>query len=258
MKLGLITDKNWRDVEPEHGVLKRTVVYGSPEAHEHGLRPFADAKPELIPWDDMEERINEAIAKKQMPMHYLDDFGAQPHNQGRTNFCWNYGLALTMEAQRLIQHLSGRRLGGPSLGWLVGWKNRGYYLAATIKGAIERGIASSEFVPDGVYTSDTFKADWQDDALNNRPLEFTDCDPTQGERFMAQQVASLLCQGDPVYDAFNWWRHALTCMGVFWDTRYKYNLRWIAYNSHGDGRIEMTGSKGVPDEAYAPRLVTHS
>jgi hypothetical protein len=47
-------------------------------------------------------------------------------------------------------------------------------------------------------------------------------------------------------------------MGVVWDTRYKHNLKWIAYNSHGDGRIEMTGSKGVPDEAYAPRLVTHS
>ncbi len=257
MKLGLITDDNWRDVEPEHGVLERTVVYGSPEAVEHGLRPFADAKPELIPWDDMEERINEANAKKQMPMHYLEDADAQPHNQARTNLCWNYGLALTLEALRLMQHLSYRRLGGPSLGWLVGWKNRGYYLAATIKGAIERGIASAWFVPDGVYTPATFKEGWEDDALNNRPLEFTDTDRTS-ERFMAQQCASLLVQGNPLYIAFNWWGHALTHMGVIWDTRYKHNLRWIAYNSHGDGRIEMTGSKGVPDEAYAPRLVTHS
>jgi hypothetical protein len=102
------------------------------------------------------------------------------------------------------------------------------------------------------------KDGFADDALNNRPLEFTDCDPTKGERFMAQQCASLLCQGDPIYNAFNWWGHSLTDMGVVWDTRYKHNLKWIAYNSHGDGRIEMTGSKGVPDEAYAPRLVTHS
>ncbi len=257
MKLGLITDENWRDVERVGGVKPRKGIYARREAKDHGLVPCADAKPELIPWDDMEERINEANAKKQMPMHYLDDFDAQPHNQGRTNFCWNYGLAMTMEAQRLIQHLPYRRLGGPSLGWIVGWKNRGGYLTATIKGAIERGIASSEFIPDGVYTPATFKDGWEDDALNNRPLEFTDTDRSS-ERFMAQQCASLLVQGEPLYVAFNWWSHALTDMGVIWDTGYKYNLRWVAYNSHGDGRIEMTGSKGVPDEAYAPRLVTHS
>jgi hypothetical protein len=120
-KLYLITDDNWRDVEPEQGIRERKVIYASREAKDCGLVPFGEAKPELIPWSDMEERITEANAKKQMPMHYLESVEAKPHNQGRTNFCWAYGLSLTMEALRLIQALKYRRLGPSSLGWVVGW-----------------------------------------------------------------------------------------------------------------------------------------
>jgi len=39
-------------------------------------------------------------------------------------------------------------------------------------------------------------------------------------------------------------------VGVRWTEGERYNLTWQAWNSHGDGLIELTGSRGVPDEAY--------
>jgi len=252
----LITDDNWRDVQPEHGIVERVIPYGTDAAAAHGLVTFDDLDV-LIPWDDMEERINEANAKKQMPIHHLEAAGALAHNQSRTNYCWAYGLAQCLEALRLTTALPYVRLGPASLGWLVNWRNQGNYLISAIKGAAERGIASAEFVKDGTTDPRTFKEGWKEDALKHKPVEFTDTNRTS-ERFMAQQCASLLVAGLPLYIAFNWWRHALAGMGVVWDTRYKYNLRWIDWNSHGDGRIEMTGSRGVPSEAYAPRTVTYA
>jgi len=78
------------------------------------------------------------------------------------------------------------------------------------------------------------------------------------EREQVRHCVSLLLAGNPLYIAYNWWSHALMMAGVEWDESAKYNLRWIAINSHGDGRIELTGSRGVPDEAYAPRSCTFS
>ena len=158
---------------------------------------------------------------------------------------------------RLLENQAGKRLGPASLGWLVNWGNKGYYLSETIAGAHERGVASAEFVRDGIYNPDLFKVGWQDDALNHKPHECTDTDRSS-EKYMAQQCASLLVTGLPLYVAYNWWGPALAKVGVVWDETVKYNLRWIDWNSHGDGRIEKTGSRGVPDEAYAPRLSTYS
>ncbi len=253
----IITDANWREVPQEYGVLPRHVAYGSPDAREHGMTPFSDTPDQLIPWDEMKERINLANERRQMPIHYLEDVNAQPHSQGGTNFCWAYGITACVEALRPMENQPFLRLGAASLGWLVGWRNRGYYLSATVKGAAERGIARADLVPDATYNRRDFEAGWEDDALNQKPHEFTDLDRSS-EKLMAQQCASMLVAGLPLYIAFNWWSHAIAGMGVVWDESEKHNLRWINWNSHGDGRIEMTGSRGVPDEAYAVRVTTVS
>ena len=238
MSIRLITDDNWREAPQQYGILPRHLTYGSDEARESGLTPFSDKPDQLISWDDMKERINEANERRQMPIHYLEASEAQPHSQGRTNYCWAYGIAMCLEALRPMQNQTYLRLGPASLGWAVGWRNRGYYLAATIKAAMERGIARSELVPDGTNDQAKFELGWRDDALNQKPHEFTDLDRSS-EIFMAQQCASMLVFGCPNYVAYNWWGHALAQVGVVWDTSCKYNLRWINWNSHGDGRIEM-------------------
>jgi hypothetical protein len=253
----IITDQNWQDAPQQYGILPRYLTYGSPEAREHGLTPFADNLDALIPWDEMKERVNLANERRQMPIHYLEACKAKPHSQGGTNYCWAYGLAMCLEALRPMESQEYCRLGPASLGWAVGWRNRGYYLSATIRAAMERGIAKAIYVPDATNDRREFTPGWEGDALNHKPHEFTDTDRSS-EKFMAQQCASLLVAGLPLYLAFNWWGHAIAGMGVEWDESEKHNLRWINWNSHSDGRIEMTGSRGVPDEAYAVRVTTVS
>jgi len=252
-----ITDKNWRDASQQYGILPRHLSYGSPEARACGMTPFADDLDRLIPWDEMKERVNLANERQQMPIHYLEANNATAHNQGPTNYCWAYGLAMCIEALRPMEFQAYHRLGPASLGWIVGWKNRGNYLSSAIRGAMERGIAKSIFVPDGTTSYRDFEPEWEDDGLNHKPLEFTDLDRSS-EEFMAQQCASMLVAGCPIYEAFNWWGHALARVGVVWDEKEKHNLRWIDWNSHNDGRMEMTGSRGVPDEGYAVRVTTVS
>ncbi len=252
-----IDDDNWRDLLPENGIIKRTILYGSPAARAAGMVPIEDTLDVLIPWDDMEERITEANRRRQMPIHYLEAANHAPHSQGRTNYCWAYGITLCIEVLRLMENQPYRRLGPASLGWLVSWRNRGNYLASAIQGVWERGVASAEFVKDGTTNHRTFKEGWEADALKHKLHEWTDTDSSDPE-YMAQQCASLLVGGLPLYEAFNWWSHALARVGVVWDPHERYNLRWIDWNSHSDGRIEMTGLRGIPDEAYAPRVSTVS
>jgi hypothetical protein len=158
-----------------------------------------------------------------------------------------------------------RRLAPATLGWLVGWKNRGNYLTSAIEGARERGISSSVFARDGTTDQRTFKAGWEKDALQNRPLEWFDTigvdSRRRNEREQVQHCVSLLLEpggGSPLYSALRWWNHSLDVVGLQWDERETYGLVWQYWNSHGDGLIELTGSRGVPDEAYAPRVATFS
>jgi len=250
----LITDQNWQLASQQYGVLPRFIEYGSDQAIRRGLYPLGDYPDKLIPEDEWKERIAEANEKKIFPIHYFQEFGVPAKSQTPTNFCWAYGMTSTVEAVRILENQPYRRLAPATLGWLVNWKNAGYYLTETIVGAAKRGIASSEFAPDGVYTTAKFKDGWEQDALNNKPSEWFDLQKSN----MVKHAVSLLLIGVPLYIAYNWWGHALMMAGVEWAEGELHNLKWIAWNSHGDGKIELTGSKGVPDEAYGPRSSTYN
>jgi len=258
----LITDKNWQQVTKEQGVLPRFLQYGSSEAMSQKIMPVGEQPDKLVPKDEWKERINEANRLRMFPIHYFETFGVEKKNQARTNFCWSYGLTSCVESVRLYENQLYRRLAPATLGWLVGWRNQGYWCSEAIKGAFNKGIASSEFAADGVYSSRGFKDGWMEDRKRHKPLEWFDTigvdNRRRDEEEQVAQCVSLLLTPSPLYIAYNWWSHALMMAGLEWDETAKYNLRWVAWNSHNDGRIELTGSRGVPDEAYAPRLTTHS
>ncbi len=253
----LITDGNWQDVRQEYGVLPRFIAYGSDEALQRGMKPLGDYPDMLIPEDEWKERIAEANEKKTMPMHHFEAAGAPAKQQGSTNYCWAYGMTSTVEAMRLAEGQPWRRLAPATLGWLVNFRNAGYYLSETIRGASERGIASSDFAGDGTTNERSFKSGWKEDALRHKPSEWFDTDRSS-EKLMVRHCVSLLLTGLPLYIAYNWWSHALMMAAVEWDESQRNNLKWIAWNSHGDGRIELTGSRGVPDEAYGTRSTVFS
>ena len=250
----LINDRNWQQQPQQFGVLPRFIDYGSPEALARGIHPLEDYPDFVVPEDEWKERIQEAHKKKAFPIHHFEASDVPAKSQGSTSFCWAYSMASAVEGCRLLEAQPYCRLAPATLGWLVDWRNAGYYLSETINGAGQRGIASSEFAPDGVYTTKQFKDGWEADALKHKPLEWFDTRKAD----MVKHCVSLLLAGLPLYVALNWWSHALAVLAVEWDENELHNLRWVYWNSHGDGRIEMVGRKGIPDEAYAVGSSTFS
>lgn len=258
----LITDQNWQQVTKGCGVLPRFLQYGSPAAVACRLHPVGEQPDKLVPKDQWKERILEAHAKKMFPIYHFEKAQVKKKDQGWTNWCWAYGLASSLEAVRLLEGQPYRRLAPATLGWLVNWKNQGHWLSEAIAGAAQRGIASSEFADDTITNPRLFKPGWEQDALRHKPLEWFDTvgmdNRRRNEEEQVHQCVSLLLTPSPLYVAYWWWSHALMLGALEWDEREKHNLRWVALNSHNDGWIELSGSRGVPDESYAPRSSTFS
>ena len=120
------------------------------------------------------------------------------------------------------------------------------------------GIASFEYAKDGTTNKNTFKPGWQANRVKYKPHEWWD---TVGKSFskkgMLRQCVSLILNGLPGYIAYNWWGHALELVGLNWDESLQNNVAWVLRNSHDENDvIELTGSRGVPDEAYGVRAVS--
>ena len=146
-----------------------------------------------------------------------------------------------------------------SLGWLVNWREEGYFLDRTIQGAKERGIASAAVAPMSFNPRDhaQWPAGWEQDALNYRALEWWDTDRAAGVVKMIAQCLAILATGTPLYIAYNWWSHALECVGMRWNASKTNGIVWTIKNSHNEEDvIELADSKGVPDEAYGVRSVS--
>lgn len=254
----VIGDYNWSTIPRERGILPRFIRYGSQCARRQGLRPIHDFPDLLIPEDEWKGRIQQATEHKVMPVFYFRDAGVLAKSQGRTNWCWAYGITSALESVQLVENQPHVRLAPATLGWTVGWHNVANWCSDAIAAVAERGVASSVYAKDGITNPKLFEKGWEEDARNYKLSEWFDVETHRTEKETVKQCVSLLLTGLPLYVAYNWWGHALAIIGIEWDEAEKYNLRWIGWNSHGDGEIVLTGSRGVPDEAYAPRSSTFS
>lgn len=251
-------DSNYRDLlrDPatENGIrqyLPRRTVCGSAEAMGMGLAPVLDY-PDMLPDPkDFKEIIAYCHEKKIFPMYHRQASGLnmKPYQNGY-GFCWSYGAIACMEQTRAVEGQAPVKLGPFSLGWLVNWRNQGYYLDRTIAALRDRGAAPESFCPEYVLEPQKFKVGWEQEALKYRLLGTWDTRRSEGTVKMIQQALAILKTGRPGYIAYDWWGHALQCAGLVWDESQPNNVGWALFNSHKDGLIELAGSRGVPDEFY--------
>ena len=233
------------------GAFPRRTVYGRAP----GLIPVGELMPDkLIQPSDYKEMIAECHADELFPLYHQRESWAPPGiawEQDGLNYCWAWGCTAALMDLRSREGRATVHLSPVSLGWTVNWRNDGNYLESAIGGLRERGVCSMEFTPDPYsLRPNRFKAGWEADALKYRLGEVWDCDPQK----MIQHALTILATGTPLYIAYNWWGHALECVGLRWDERELNNVVWIIRNSHGeDDVIELTGTRGVPDEAYGLR-----
>ena len=254
-------DSNWKNLivppKTEDGSpqwFRRRTRYASPEAAALGLVPLEAYPDQVITWDKVPETIERCHAEKVFPLYHLHKYLWKPEDwyQDGYGYCWAYGLTAAVALARAVEGQPTVRLSPTSLGWLVGWRNRGYYCDEAIAGARSRGIAPVDYCPELVLDIKKFKPGWETEALKYRPLEWWDVNTGRDSKTTIQQALSILATGRALYVAYNWWGHALCCVGMKWEG----GAVWQLWNSHGDGVIEIAGSRGVPDEAYGVRATS--
>jgi len=238
--------------------LPRVTTYGSRAATDNGLLPTLALRNDLYEPDDYKLVIHDCHRETIFPRYHQarSKWAAAGWNQGHYGYCWAYGLtAATMDCIEAEGH-PPVRLAPFSLGWMVKWKNTGYYCDSAIIGARQRGIASADSVPEYNLEPRSFKQGWETDALKYRPLEWWDTKNDTPDS-MTSQCLTILATGRPCYVNWYWWGHAAELVAMDWDESLAYPVTLIVRNSHAEtDLIELTGHRGIPDEAYGIRTVS--
>lgn len=222
-----------------------------------GIVPI-EARPDvLVQPDQYKEVIAHCHEQQIFPMYHQQATWAPEGFKSYQNgigYCWTWSGTATLLDVRALEGLETVLLVPVSMGYLVGWKDRGNYLESFIQGARNDGI-----VPiigdqkEGFNSLNRSSSYWNKfDSLRGdyRLDEVWDTDPSSTAR-MIQHCLSILAYGRPLYIAYNWWGHALELVGLLWDESQPNNLVWVIRNSHGETTfIELTGSRGIPSEAY--------
>lgn len=249
--------KPWNTDNGFPQALPRRSRYG---AAEHlGLVPLEDDL-ELVPEDSIKEVIEECHREKLFPMYHQAKTWAPDGyrwNQDGLPYCWAWGCTACVMDARAVEGQETVQLAPVTLGWLVGWRDRGYFLDETLNGARQRGIAPAEYVPNPHNNSPaSFKSGWEKAALDYRPTEWWET--RQGDNMLKiRQALTILRAARSLYVALAWWGHALSICGMEWDESSSTNITWLYRNSHNeDSLIRLKDSKGVPSEFYGLRAAS--
>ncbi len=257
-------DRNYQELLARHPVtedggpqfLPRRSIYGQASALNLGLAPIHDFPDVLIKWEDRKEIILDCIARQVFARYHQAASGVfdAGWNQNGLGYCWAFGLTAATMGCRAVEGKPAVRLAPTGLGWLVGWKNRGFFCDEAIAAAAEKGIPSAEFIQGISIKPSEFKAGWEKNGLLYRPTGWWDTRRDDGDVEMIRQCLSVLATGRPGYCGYNWWGHALEIVGMEWDEKQPNGIVWILRNSHNESDvIALTGEKGVPDEFYGVR-----
>ena len=237
-------------LKPDPGVMEylpRVEEYGSPEAIEMGLEPVEAVPDMLISPSDYKDAVALAHETKVMPVHHAHVWRppGYRYNQDGIGYCWTWGGTGCLMTCRAAENRPLVKLAPVSMGYLVGWANRGNYLSSFMRGAREQGICPA---PDGNMNNSNRTANYWNSVGQREKYRLDKVWDTRANA-MTQHCISILCYGRSLYIAYNWWGHAVELVGV------KYNgntMEWIISNSHNEAdTIVLTGSRAVPSEAYA-------
>lgn len=232
-------------IEPQ--ALPRREQYGSPEALAMGLEPVESRPDVLLQPDQYVDAVKDAHDKQTLPLYHMyASWRPQGfrYNQDGIGYCWTWSGTGCMMTTRALEDKDTVLLAPVSMGYLVGWANRGNYLGSYIQGARDQGVCPA--TDKGVNDLTRSVAYWTNVGQREKYRLDQVWDTSPGA--MTQHCLSILCYGRSLYIAYNWWGHAVECVGVKYDGS---TLQWLISNSHNeDDVIILTGSRAIPSEAY--------
>ena len=233
-------------------VYPRQNYYGEPDAVAAGLEPVEAVPDVLLQPDQYEDALKEAHELQTLPIYHAQHTWrpvGYRYSQNGLNYCWGWSLAGAGMTCRAMEDKETVKLAPVSMGYLVGWKNRGNHLQSGIKGFREDGICPA---PDGNMNSTNRSASYWAQYAEQRKLyrldKVWDTNARAGDAVMKQHCLSILVYGRSGYAAWNHLMHAMEVLSIRIENGVWY---WDISNSHNSPEIlTMTGSLAVPDEFY--------
>lgn len=233
-------------------VYPRRTRYGEADALALGLEPVEAVPDVLVPKDSFKEVIEACEKAQSFPLHHMHASWAPPglkYNQNGLPLCWTWSATACLMTLRSAELKPTVSLAPVSMGYLVGWRDQGNYLESVINGLRDKGVCPGDL--NDHRNSASAWSSLDSERAKYRLLSVWDTNPRAGDAVMTQHCLSILAYGRPILLAYNWWSHALSLVGMRWDASVLNGIVWVIRNSHNESDvIELTGSRGVPDEAF--------
>jgi len=137
-------------------------------------------------------------------LHDLTKDKLEPHDQGRTNYCWAHGSVRAVEALGVFETGNGIPLSAESVAVpLTGGRNRGGYPEEALQRLRSHGACLQELWPLNDRDERHADAQWEMDAIKRRAIRWADVNT-----FDMQMTFALMRVPVPI--GLRWWGH-LVC-----------------------------------------------
>jgi hypothetical protein len=227
----------------------------------HGSLTFA--KPfdlPLIPESEWQPRLDAQMAAKAQLSDVRDrGMNGQPipsRDQNGKGYCWAHSSTSAAMIARAVNGEPYADLSAYMVACIIkGYRDEGGEGSESLEFIANTGIPTSQFWPQQSMSRSNDNAAMRANAKLHRFTEWMDLDPRQ----MKAQLVTCLLLGIPVVSDFNWWSHSVCSINLMSLNPFRTKI----WNSWGDswsenGTGELEGSKAIPDNALAARVMTVS
>lgn len=269
-KMPIVTEDNWRELLGEgDGDDRKFLIDGEvksygckPRDHSQGqIEVCAAPDFELIPRNEWASRLKDIEQAGADLITFGRKAGIKVKDQNGTNYCHAFSPATCIEYARAIAgeqyvEMSAGSIGGP----VTNYTNSGAWINQDLRHIIQKGCASTEFVPMRQIRRNGWKPGAEENALLHRVTHWYDM-MSKRDGKMFERVMTQILLGRCVAFALNWMSHAMTYVhGVHLGGN---RFALIAQNSWGEqdgdrGFRTFEEGRGTPDEAYVPFQATAS
>lgn len=221
-----------------------------------------------IPRSEWSARIKEMEETKSRlsDLRNIGDNGRriQSLDQNGQGYCWAYSTTAAIMLLRLKQGLPYVRLSAHAVGCMVkGYRDQGGWSAQSLDFIRDRGVPSVQHWAEKSMSRANDKPETWQNAARHRPTEgFVELSaPVYDRDLTFDQVMTCLLDRIPVPVDLMWWGHAVCAVDPVEVERGSFGIRiWNSWrDSWGEfGMGVIRGSKAIPDNAVAPRVVHSS
>lgn len=183
-------------------------------------------------------------------------------DQNGQGYCWAYGTVGAQTILRAKSNLPYRRLSAHAVACKIkNFRDEGGWGALSLDYIAKYGTPTVEYWKEKSMSRqyDTEET-WRDASLRKITEGWVDLNAAVYDRDLSfEQMMTLLLMKIPVVCDFNWWGHCVVALDAVEIERGSFGpLIWNSWtDGWGDnGTGVLQGSKGIPDNAVAPRAIT--